>query len=155
MSKKYGENIVTYTNDENLKQIPTTEKRISFKNLRKKITTGISGLAAFLATHNVMIFLGNQGEDKVIRFLQNWQTIFTNGSMKPNIPPNEFLANVFKVAGNIVSVSWATLMAYPEVFSAVVGGLAAMGAIAIFKVADKIKFKNNSGQVKSNSRSLK
>ena len=154
MVKKYDKNIITYKNNENLKQIPTTEKKISFKKLLKTTTAGISGIATFLASNNALVLLGNIGQDEVIRYLQNLQTIYTHGSIKEQIQPNEFLASIFKFAGNVVSVSWATLMAYPEIFSAVVAFFATIGAVLVFKVADKIKInkENNYRKVKTKNK---
>lgn len=156
MQKKYDKNIVTYVNEENLKQIPTTEKKISFKKLFKTLSVTGTSIATFLATNNAMVLLGNIGQDKVIRFLQDLQTKYTHGSIDPLIQPNEFLAKVFKFAGDTVSVSWGLLMGYPELFSAVVAGLSAMGAVLVFKVADKIKLRKelSHGKVKMKTKSL-
>ena len=156
MPKKYDKNIVTYKNEENLKQIPTTEKKISFKKIFETISISGASIASFLATNNAIVLLGNIGQDKVIRFLQDLQTKYTHGSITPPIEPNEFLSKLFKFAGDTVSISWGLLMGYPELFSAVVAVFAAMGAVLVFKVADKIKLRKDSthGKVKMKTKSL-
>ena len=148
------ENVVTHINEEEIEKIETKKEKVNLKKLFKRFSASIGAVAAFIATNNAIILLGNLGQDKVLRFLQDLETKYRYGTLKPLMEPNQTLASFFHFAGDAVSVSWSTLMAYPALFSMVVASLAALGVTLVINVASKIfvRRKPKSGKVKSEAK---
>ena len=147
------ENIeVTYRNEENLQAVPEETEKRSFKSLATYFKGSIAGLLGYLASNKIFVWAGNIGQDELIRMLQDLQTKYTHGTLQPRMEPNLALAKIFEVAGDFVSVSWATLMANPQLSAAVI----ACGAIAIGTIKKCIANRRNkkSGKVKEAEKAL-
>lgn len=110
---------VTYRNKEALAKVPVQkdQKGTKMSKALEVIKTAIKAGIVCLASNKLLVWIGNLGQDAVIRFLQDKETKFTYGTMKPPMNPNPTLAKFFDFAGDFVSISWASIMAEPMLAS--------------------------------------
>ncbi|MBQ4634734.1 MAG: hypothetical protein IJB71_05250 [Bacilli bacterium] len=144
---------VTYKNEDNLKKVP---KGKTLARLGTILRSGIEAGLIFITTNKLLVWLGNIGQDEVIRWLQDKQTRYTYGTMVPPMQPNPTLAKFFEQAGDFVSISWATIMANPVLASAIIAFVGSVGLDIvvgipkfIFKKMFKRKGKVETAKIKS------
>lgn len=129
---KYIKNNNYIKNLEN--NMPKNANSRSFKSILIALGGNITAVATFLATNKAAIFLGNIGEDEVIKFFQDLETKYRYGTLEPYMKPNDNLANLFEWSGNFISVNWALLMTDPIKTAAVINGFIMLGATAIYSL---------------------
>lgn len=104
---------LTYINKQFLEEQST--KEVSIKELFKH--QGIKTAITFLATNRIVIFIGGHNINKFSFWL---------GQKSSEFPA---LERIIKVTEEVVSISWNTLVAYPELCSLVITALISCGAI--------------------------
>lgn len=106
----------------------------SLRSILAVLGGNITAVATFLATNKAAIFLGNIGEDEVIKFFQELETKYRYGTLEPYTKPNENLANLFEWSGYFISVNWALLMTDPVKTAAIINGFIMLGATAVYSL---------------------
>ena len=128
-------NKITYVNEEALKK---QGKSKSFKELLAYYKGSITTALTFLATNKAIVFFGNIGEDKIIRFLAQEEL------KHPELA--KYILNVEK----FVSVNWAAIQANPVLCGAILSGFVALGATAVWGVKKlSLNHKQKKGYIRS------
>lgn len=159
MSDNRG-NTINYVNKQEIKNIKQSSKKISLKDLYKKLNGSVAAVLGFISGNKLAIYLGGRGEDELIEMLaeqvgklKGFIEYGTYSELEGIIA--QLKIEFLEKSIDVISVVWNLAMANPVFATILISALIALGVYLVGNLALAVINKvQKEGKVKTDNKTL-